>query len=612
LNIIITLPSSEGTLQETISIDLVDWGARLIFKPLSQRLYLIEVYDFSKVQYVIRGHVINPSVAPNSLSTGASSGSMAARFDVVAALGPTFPGRLLDAPAVSSDRACYMTSYDGGCFLHTVPAAYAKTIARAHVDLPPQFEDGSHPELARMYIFSSSISLDELDKAAIPTNTVVANAPAGLSSADTATSGTAYDDFLPVSVIVLLRPPLALLEDYQPSDSSPVSNGTTPGSSSSAARSTKYAHASSTEPGSTSSWLSPSASVFPVLIVNLDGPEAERAVLRLGTSTVQDVISALGDPSSASAMPAVAPTAPGGKSVPPSYVYEYRSRGMEFHFDEATHVLFRVVLHSNLTNTPDFGRFDRCAYRIYNTYPSVGLPSLHVEESASAPDGVFSTDALRSSASSGYTVAGGAAMIAADGDTSRRTISHAMVVGRSSMASTNGTGKASTATSTMPNVASNEAIDGHNPRIYIGSSSNSVGTDATLREAPADGPAVDGFVTVPNGSPALNRLVSDNGGVFIDSLSTATHAHTVMADDWSYAASNFISIGAGTSNGIINSASTSTTTTSSSGGANPYNTAQLRSPPGCPLAPTYVGAALDARIFLEISRCGHLASVSII
>jgi hypothetical protein len=529
----------------------------------------------------------------------------------VAALGPTFPGRLLDVPTVSSDKACYLTSYDGGCFMHTIPATYAKSMrmdvggsgeARAHIDLPPQFEDGTYPELARMYLFSSSVNLEELARA-IPTTRATLSA----FSAGSATLGSAYEDCLPVSVIVLLRPPIALLEDHQPSDNSPVSSGSTGSDSAGPRRSAKFAHASHTHPDldTYSSLLSPTSSVSPVLIVNLDGPEGEIAVLRIGSSSVQDVISALGDPSSASAMPAVAPTAPEGASVPPSYVYEYRSKGMELHFHEVTHELFRVVLHSNLTNTPDFGRFDRCAYRIYNTYPSSGLPSKNTEESGSGTDGVFSTDALRSSAFSRYPVTGGATAMATEGNKYGGIQTPTMFVGRVDVTSR----AASAIDATTIAKARSDVPSAHSPDWSMNGSNDSAGADGTLRAEPVDVPAVEATTFPPDSSPTLNRSIPDNGGLFIDSLSTVAHAYSVLADHWSYATT---ASSMGVNAGSTNSSSGSSATTSRNDGVTKPQTVQLRAPPGCPLSPTYVGAVVEARILLEVSRSEHLASVSII
>lgn len=72
----------------------------------------------------------------------------------------------------------------------------------------------------------------------------------------------------------------------------------------------------------------------------------------------QYLISALGDPTTVAM-----------NQNSRSYRYEYAVHGFEFHFSELTHRLFQIVLRNNLARCADFGRFDRCSFRIYFDSP---------------------------------------------------------------------------------------------------------------------------------------------------------------------------------------------------------------------------------------------------
>jgi hypothetical protein len=87
------------------------------------------------------------------------------------------------------------------------------------------------------------------------------------------------------------------------------------------------------------------------------GAKGVCGAVELGMS-LQDIISMLGDPAVA-----------GINTGTHSYRYEYPQLGLEFYFSESTHILFQVVLRNNLAHSTDFGRFERCPFRIYYTHP---------------------------------------------------------------------------------------------------------------------------------------------------------------------------------------------------------------------------------------------------
>ncbi|CAM9317352.1 unnamed protein product, partial [Ectocarpus fasciculatus] len=90
-----------------------------------------------------------------------------------------------------------------------------------------------------------------------------------------------------------------------------------------------------------------------VYISRPPGGKGPPCVVELGMS-LQDIISMLGDPTVAGINPQTN-----------SYRYEYPKLGLEFYFGESTHRLFQIVIRNNLAHSSDFGRFERCPFRLY-------------------------------------------------------------------------------------------------------------------------------------------------------------------------------------------------------------------------------------------------------
>jgi hypothetical protein len=107
--------------------------------------------------------------------------------------------------------------------------------------------------------------------------------------------------------------------------------------------------------------LSPSGNVSVFISAPPGGGKGVCGMVELGM-TLQDVISMLGDPAVA-----------GINAQTHSYRYEYPQLGLEFYFSESTHILFQVVLRNNLAHSTDFGRFERCPFRIYYTHPGEAI-----------------------------------------------------------------------------------------------------------------------------------------------------------------------------------------------------------------------------------------------
>lgn len=70
--------------------------------------------------------------------------------------------------------------------------------------------------------------------------------------------------------------------------------------------------------------------------------------------TPQDVVSNLGTPDFASLSPQHAETF--------IHKYEYKRLGLELYFSRNTHLVYRIIAHTNLVQHQDFGRFQRCGF----------------------------------------------------------------------------------------------------------------------------------------------------------------------------------------------------------------------------------------------------------
>lgn len=250
----INFPRPEKVLNQEIMITLLDWGIRLRFQPVSQRLFLIDYYDITLRKFAIKG------------STFGGDATQPVTFEMLhKSLGPTLPGQ-----QVEDDH--FLCNFGGASFLFSIPPEHLADV-KSH--LPISFGDGSSPILARIFLYPFELDIS---------------------------SPKSYPDVLPARVTVVLKPSVRQ-------------------------RSTIYI---------------PSVSAKGTIVA-----------VELGMC-LQDILAILGDPAVAGMNPQTS-----------SYRYEYPKLGMEFYFCESTHVLFQVVLRNNLAHCSDFGRFERCPFRIY-------------------------------------------------------------------------------------------------------------------------------------------------------------------------------------------------------------------------------------------------------
>lgn len=100
----IIYPHHEHVLKEETVIVFVEYGLRLRFQAVSQRLYVIDVFDLSRVGALMNGSVFG------------GGPDMQSSFDALhKVLGASFPGRFIE-------DGVYFLGYDGVSFCFTLPA----------------------------------------------------------------------------------------------------------------------------------------------------------------------------------------------------------------------------------------------------------------------------------------------------------------------------------------------------------------------------------------------------------------------------------------------------------------------------------------------------------
>ncbi len=304
LNYEISFPRPEKVLSQEIVISLLDWGIRLRFQPVSQKLYMIDLYDLALRPVAIRGETFggdkHVTVSYDSLHK---------------VLGPAFPGQVVE-------DELYLCSFDGSSFLFEIPRQHLGLV-KTQPHLPVIFPDGASAVLVRIYVYPPHLNI------AAPKT---------------------YPDYLSADVQVVLRH-----------------------------TDVKLSHS-----------------------VTICLFSAELANISLGMRP-QDLISILGDPNVVVSSPQTM-----------SYRYEYRHHGMEFHILETTHEVCRIVLKNNLACSSEFGKYERCPFRIHLVPPQNKRKATTEEEDIS--------NWIYSSSSRGVSLGSGAQESVTMPDSSRRSI----------------------------------------------------------------------------------------------------------------------------------------------------------------------------------------------
>ena len=141
LQLEVSFSDQENVSACDIRVNVPQWGIRLRFQPLSQRLYLIDIHDFNvAIAFNINGYVIRGQEQVTTFS------------QLQKALGPTFPGKFID-------DGQYLLSFDGVSFLFRVPAEFQGLYAEGKM-LPIVLPDKTSAELQRVYVYARDFDME--------------------------------------------------------------------------------------------------------------------------------------------------------------------------------------------------------------------------------------------------------------------------------------------------------------------------------------------------------------------------------------------------------------------------------------------------------------------
>ena len=136
LKVEIVAPVSSLLFEKDVIVDIKEIGIIFHFLPKSQRLYLIDIYDICKADFVLKGETFGKSFTSNGATTFAS---------LQKCLGPSFPGKFVD-------NTDYLLQLNGAALLFVIPDEFHHVIDGNSV-LPEYLPNSSSPALSRVYIF---------------------------------------------------------------------------------------------------------------------------------------------------------------------------------------------------------------------------------------------------------------------------------------------------------------------------------------------------------------------------------------------------------------------------------------------------------------------------
>lgn len=127
-----------------IQLNVPQWGLRLHFQPLSQRLYLIGIYNFNvAIAFNINGYLIRGQEHATTFS------------HLQKALGPTFPGKFVD------EEGSYLLNFSGVGLLFRVPPRFQSLYADGTMVLPIILPDKSSAVLQRVYVYGKDFDMEQ-------------------------------------------------------------------------------------------------------------------------------------------------------------------------------------------------------------------------------------------------------------------------------------------------------------------------------------------------------------------------------------------------------------------------------------------------------------------
>ncbi|KAF9214260.1 hypothetical protein BGZ59_004020 [Podila verticillata] len=136
-----------------IVLRLASNGIELRFEPLSQRLKLIKVDDFSRLRLTYQGDEVS------------STKALPTFLQAYRLFGPTYPGEF------DGTKHLYTLSYPGLALVFPIPEKHM-LLYQSSADLPLEFPDGTTPVASHMYIYYGA---DWTTATPVPISTLVRN-----------------------------------------------------------------------------------------------------------------------------------------------------------------------------------------------------------------------------------------------------------------------------------------------------------------------------------------------------------------------------------------------------------------------------------------------------
>ncbi|CAG8441338.1 1435_t:CDS:2 [Diversispora eburnea] len=301
--------TDESPVTTDLFLSLSVNGMHLRFDGPTQRLKMIEVYDFSKLRLTYQDSEVSSSkVAPTFLS-------------IYKIFGPTYPGEL------DSSTNEYTLNYPGVSFVFPIPEKHVSLYISSS-DLPLELPDGTSPILSRLYTFHGSNFR----------TSVVPSLTRGTNSENVGSRNGEIGEI--ESVIAELKRGVTI-NFYDRNNSNQISKE-----------------------------ILLNVTTAQDLLVDIGSAlrifykeEDKMRIHSEDVSSIDNVDSRVNEKNVLS-NGLTGSNHEGGAEHPIDYFYNYFHLGFDVLFDGMTHRCKKIILHGNVPGHYDFQRFKRCPYKI--------------------------------------------------------------------------------------------------------------------------------------------------------------------------------------------------------------------------------------------------------
>jgi len=140
------LTIGDYTTQESSELQLCIpcWGVRLRYLPLSQKLFIIDIYDLKCTAFEMNDTVIHDTKHKTTLKSLQNT------------LGPLFPGKFVE-------DGLYLLQFDGISLLFSIPTQFQSIYENGN-KIPTLLPDDSSALLKRVYVHPSDLEMEGADK----------------------------------------------------------------------------------------------------------------------------------------------------------------------------------------------------------------------------------------------------------------------------------------------------------------------------------------------------------------------------------------------------------------------------------------------------------------